>query len=224
MLRVKQIAGVLFNTGFFAVLLFPAARTVNWPRAWIFLGVNLIAASVSVFSLPESLLNERYKGAVQKGQPVADRIVLLSFILSFCADVVFVPIDVFRLHLLPRPGPGVCAFGLALFVAAWWLLTSAMLQNPFTSVVVRLQAERGHHVIDSGPYRLIRHPMYAGVAPLGVGLALWLESYAAAIAMIVPVVLIALRARFEERFLVQTLPDYAAYMQRVRHRFIPFVW
>jgi protein-S-isoprenylcysteine O-methyltransferase Ste14 len=224
MLVVKRIFGVIFNTSFFALLLFPAARTLHWRHAWIFLGVNLVAASVSVFSAPEDLLNERYKPAVQKGQPVADRILLLAFILSFCADVVFIPVDVFRLHLLPRPGPGVCAFGLALFVASWWLLTSAMLYNPFTAVVVRLQSERGQHVVDTGPYRFIRHPMYAGFAPMAVGLALWLESYAAAIASIVPLALIVLRARFEENFLLRNLPGYAAYTERVRYRFIPFVW
>ena len=224
MLRIKQIVGVLFNIGFFALLLFPAAHTLHWRRAWIFLGVNLIAASVSVFSAPEDLLNERYKPAVQKGQPVADRILLLTFILSFCADVVLIPEDVFRLHLFARPGPGVCALGLALFIASWWLLTSAILNNPFAAVVVRLQAERGQHVVDSGPYRLIRHPMYAGFAPLAVGMALWLESYASAIAAIVPLALLVMRAHFEEKFLLRSLPGYAAYMQRVHYRFIPFVW
>lgn len=224
MLFVKRIFGVLFNTGFFALLLFPEARTLHWRRAWIFLGVNLIAASVSVFSAPEGLLNERYKPAVQKGQPLADRILLLTFILLFCADVVLIPVDVFRLHLLPRPGSGICGFGLALFVASWWLLTSAMLQNPFTAVVVRLQTERGHHVVDTGPYRWIRHPMYAGFAPLAVGMALWLESYASAIAAIVPLALIVVRAHFEEKFLLRSLPGYASYAQRVRYRFIPFVW
>jgi protein-S-isoprenylcysteine O-methyltransferase Ste14 len=224
MLFVKRIFGVLFNTGFFGLLLFPEARTLHWRRAWIFLGVNLIAASVSVFSASESLLNERYKPAVQKGQPVADSILLLTFILSFCADVVFIPEDVFRLHLLPRPGPGVCALGLALFIASWWLLTYAMLNNPFAAVVVRLQTERGQHVIDAGPYRLIRHTMYAGFAPMVIGLALWLESYPAAIAAIVPLALLIVRAHLEEKFLLRSLPGYAAYVRRVQYRFIPFVW
>lgn len=224
MLRFKQIFGILFNTCFFGILLFLPAGTLHWRRAWIFLGVNLVAVTFSVFSVPESLLNERYKPAVQKGQPVADRIVLISFILTFCADVAFIPVDHFRLHLLPPPLPVVCAAGLVLFLASWWIETSSMLANNFASVVVRLQSERGQHVVDSGPYRFVRHPMYAGVIPMTVGIALWLESYAAAIAAIVPILLICVRALLEEKFLVRNLPGYADYMQRVRYRLIPFVW
>jgi protein-S-isoprenylcysteine O-methyltransferase Ste14 len=224
MLLLKRIGGILFNTCFFALLLFPAAGTLRWPRAWIFLGVNVIAATVSVFSAPENLIDERYKPAIQKGQPVTDRIVLIAFILSFCGDVVFIPLDFFHLHLLPPPGAVVGAIGLILFAAAWWLLTSALLANSFAAVVVRLQSERGQRVVDTGPYRYVRHPMYAGFIPLSVGMALWLRSYAAAIAAIVPIAIIAVRALFEEQFLVRNLPGYEEYRKRVRYRFIPYVW
>ena len=224
MLRVKQVGGILFNTCFFGLLLFAPAGTLHWRRAWIFLAVNLIAAALAVFSLPEDLLNERYKPAVQKGQPVADRIVLIAFMLSFCGDVVLISLDVFHLHLLRPPPPLVCAVGLALFLASWWIETHAMLANSFASVVVRLQSERGQHVVDTGPYAVVRHPMYAGFIPMAVGMALWLESHAAAIAAIVPVALISVRAVLEERFLLRNLPGYAGYMQRVRYRLIPFVW
>ena len=224
MLLLKRIGGVLFNTGFFALLLFPAAGTWRWPRAWIFLGVNAIAASISVFSAPEELIDERYKPAIQKGQPVADRIVLIAFLLSFCGDAVLIPVDFFHLHLLPPPGAVVSAIGLILFVGAWWLLTSALLANSFAAVVVRLQSERGQRVVDTGPYRYVRHPMYAGFIPLSAGMALWLGSYAAAFATIVPTAIIAVRALFEEKFLVHNLPGYEEYRERVRYRFIPYVW
>src|SRR5579872_1942901 len=138
MLRLKQIGGILFNTCFFGLLLFVPSATFQWRRAWIFLGVNLVAAPLSVFSAPEDLLNERYKPAIQKGQPVSDRVVLIAFILSFCGDVVLIPLDVFRLHLLPPPPPFVCAAGLALFLASWWIESSSLLANNFASVVVRL--------------------------------------------------------------------------------------
>jgi hypothetical protein len=61
MLRFKQIAGVVFNTFFFAVTLFVPAGTIRWPRAWIFLGVVFVGTAVTTFVLPEELLNERYK-------------------------------------------------------------------------------------------------------------------------------------------------------------------
>jgi protein-S-isoprenylcysteine O-methyltransferase Ste14 len=88
----------------------------------------------------------------------------------------------------------------------------------------RLQSDRGQRVVDTGPYRYVRHPMYAGFIPLSVGMALWLQSYAAAIAAIVPTAIIAIRALFEEQFLVRNLPGYEEYRKRVRFRFIPYVW
>jgi protein-S-isoprenylcysteine O-methyltransferase Ste14 len=95
-----------------------------------------------------------------------------------------------------------------------------MLANPFAAVVVRLQIERGPRVVDTGPYRYVRHPMYAGFIPMAVGMALWLQSYAAIAAMAI----IAVRALFEGKFLIRNLPGYDEYTKCVRYRFIPFVW
>ena len=73
-------------------------------------------------------------------------------------------------------------------------------------------------------YRIVRHPMYAGIFLFGVGMALWLESYAGAFAALVPIGVLAVRIVFEERFLREELPGYQSYRERVRYRLIPFVW
>jgi protein-S-isoprenylcysteine O-methyltransferase Ste14 len=96
------------------------------------------------------------------------------------------PLDVFRFHLLPKPNGLVSFFGLALYVAGWWIITLAMKVNPFAVPVVRLQEERHQRVIDTGVYAVVRHPMYTGFVPMAVGPALWLESYVAALLAIVP--------------------------------------
>ena len=83
MLRFKQIGGIVFNTFFFAVTLFVPAGTIRWPRAWIFLGVVFLGTAVTMFVLPEELLNERYKPPVQRGQPLFDQIGIFAFIGSF---------------------------------------------------------------------------------------------------------------------------------------------
>lgn len=224
MLRVKQIAGIIINTAIFAALLMLPAGTLYWPRAWIFLAVVAAACTLSVFALPEDLLNERYKAPVQHGQPLADRIVLIAFVASFAAAVILIPIDVFHLHLM-RPPPGLLSlFGLALFAAGWWLIAAALRANAFAAPVVKLQEERGQRVIDTGPYAVVRHPMYSSVVPLLLGMALWFGSYAAAIAAIVPAALIAVRVVFEEKFLRRELPGYEQYATRTRFRLIPFVW
>ena len=224
MLRFKQIAGIFFNTFFFAVMLFVPAGTIRWPRAWIFLGVVFVGTAVTMFVLPEELLNERYKLPVQRGQPLFDKIGIFAFVGSFVAAVLFIPFDVFRLHLLRPPDIVTSIFGLALFAVGWALMTVAMHANAFAAPVVRYQKERGQRVIDSGPYHFVRHPMYSAVIPLLVGMSLWLGSFAGAIVAIVPTVLIGIRAMLEENFLRRELPGYAEYIMRTRFRMIPYVW
>lgn len=224
MFRIKQIAGILINTAIFAAMLFIPAGTVYWPRAWVFLAVVFVAAALSVFAIPEELLDERYKPGIQKAQPLADKIILVAFISSFVATIVLIPLDVFRFHLMAPPPMIISVVGLVAFAAGWWLIARAMIENAFAAPVVKLQKERGQHVVDSGPYRIVRHPMYSSVIPLLVGMALWFGSYAAAIASIVPTVLIAIRLLLEERFLRRELPGYEEYTTRTRFRLVPFVW
>lgn len=224
MFRIKQIAGILINTAIFAAMLFIPAGTVYWPRAWVFLAVVFVAAALSVFAIPEELLDERYKPGIQKAQPLSDKIILVAFISSFVATIVLIPLDVFRFHLMAPPPMIISVVGLVAFAAGWWLIARAMIENAFAAPVVKLQKERGQHVVDSGPYRIVRHPMYSSVIPLLVGMALWFGSYAAAIASIVPTVLIAIRLLFEERFLRRELPGYEEYTTRTRFRLVPFVW
>jgi protein-S-isoprenylcysteine O-methyltransferase Ste14 len=224
MFRFKQIAGIFLNTVIFAALLFLPAGTIHWPRAWIFLGVVFVAAALSTFAIPEDLLNERFKPPVQRTQPLADKIILIAFVVSFIAVIVFIPFDVFRLHLMWPPAAATSIFGLMLFAFGWWLITAAMVANAFAAPVVKLQEERGHHVIDSGPYRIVRHPMYSGAIPMLLGMALWFGSYAAAIAAILPITLIPIRITIEERFLRRELPGYDQYITRTRFRLIPFIW
>ena len=224
---LKLIAGIFFNVAIFGILLFVPAGTLDWWRAWVFLGVVLVgavASTVSLFRTSKELLAERFKPPVQKGQPLADKIVVLLVIAGFVGEIAFIPLDVFRFQLMPKPGIVVSSLGLALFVAGWWIMTLALLENAFASLVVKHQEERGQKVIDSGVYRVVRHPMYAGAVPLLVGLPLWLESCAAALLASVPIAALVLRIIIEERFLKRELTGYNAYTERVRYRLVPFLW
>ncbi|MRR57876.1 MAG: isoprenylcysteine carboxylmethyltransferase family protein [Deltaproteobacteria bacterium] len=224
---LKLIAGVISNVVIFGLSLFLPAGTLDWWRAWVFLAVVLVAAVASTAALNRSdpaLLNERFKPPVQKGQPLADKILVLLLLSTFIGLIIFIPLDVFRFHLLARPGAVVSSAGLVLFSAGWWILTLAMLDNPFAVTVVRLQEEREQTVIDTGVYSVVRHPMYAGTIPLLVGMSLWLESYAAAVLAIVPVSTLVIRILIEEAFLRRNLEGYQEYMKQVRYRLIPFIW
>jgi protein-S-isoprenylcysteine O-methyltransferase Ste14 len=223
----KVIAGVVFNVAFFAFLLFVPAGRLHWWRAWVFLAVTVAVMAVAIFSiLPDNsgLFSERARGVIQKGQPLWDRVLVILLVVSYVGQIVFIPLDVFRFHLVPKPGGVVSFLGLALYVAGWWIMTVAMKVNPFAVPVVRLQEERHQRVIDTGVYAVVRHPMYAGFVPMVIGPALWLQSYAAALLAIVPIAVLAVRSLFEEKFLKRELKGYDAYTQKVRYRLIPFVW
>jgi protein-S-isoprenylcysteine O-methyltransferase Ste14 len=223
----KFISGFVFNVAFYGLLLFVPAGTLHWWRAWLFLAVTLVTtgvAIVTIFSSSSELLSERYKGFIQKGQPLWDRILVTLLVTTYIGQIIFIPLDFFRFRLMSRPTALVSLFGLALFVVGWWILTLAMKVNPFAVPVVRLQRERHQRVIETGVYAVVRHPMYAGFVPVVIGPALWLESYTAALLAIVPITVLAVRSVFEERFLRRKLEGYEAYMKKVRYRLIPFVW
>ncbi len=223
----KLIGGVVFNVAIFGGLLFLPAGTLDWCRAWVFLGVvfvGTVASTVSVFRVNKDLLEERFKPPLQRGQPLADKIVVVLLIAAFVSVIVFIPLDVFRFHLMAKPGALVSSLGLVLFVVGWWIMTLALRENAFAAPVVKHQEERQQTVIDSGVYGVVRHPMYAGAVPLLVGMPLWLESYAAAMVASIPIGTLAARILVEEQFLKRELPGYDTYTERVRCRLIPFVW
>jgi len=223
----KVIAGVVFNVAFYAVLLFVPAGTLHWWRAWVFLVVTVAVMAAAVFSiLPDNadLFSQRAKGVIQKGQPLWDKVLVILLVVSYVGQLVFIPLDVFRFHLMPKPSGIVSLFGLVLYVAGWWIMTLAMKVNPFAVPVVRLQEERHQRVIDTGVYAVVRHPMYAGFLPMVIGPALWLESYVAALLAIVPIAVLAVRRVFEQRVLRRRVKGYDAYQEKGRYRLIPFVW
>jgi protein-S-isoprenylcysteine O-methyltransferase Ste14 len=223
----KLIAGLVFNVALYGLFLFVPAGTLHWWRAWVFLAATFIVTLGAVWSIfPDDagLLSERSRGLIQKGQPLWDSVIVILLVVSYLGQVIFIPLDVFRFHLMHKPGVIVSLLGLMLYVGGWWILTLAMKVNPFAVPVVRLQKERHQRVIDTGVYAVVRHPMYTGFAPFAIGPALWLGSYPAALLALVPITVLAVRSVFEEQFLKQQLKGYDAYMDRVRYRLVPFVW
>src|SRR5262249_29490441 len=156
----------------YGAALFLPAGTWHWPRAWILLVLTALSTAVSTAYLqaasPE-VVKERWKPPIQKGQPLADKILLSFFILLYLGTLVLTSLDVFRWHLLPRPGVVVSSLGLFLYVTSWALITRVLRENAFASAAVRYQEERHQRVIDTGPYAVVRHPMYAGAIPLILG-------------------------------------------------------
>ncbi|MGZ9223107.1 MAG: methyltransferase family protein, partial [Anaerolineales bacterium] len=100
----------------------------------------------------------------------------------------------------------------------------AMVENRFFSGVVRIQKDRGHHVISSGPYRFVRHPGYAGALWTYVFLPMLLDSIWALIPAFLVIGVLVLRTALEDKTLQEELPGYKEFARKTRYRLIPGIW
>jgi len=227
MLVLRGLIGGLLQLIVIAALLLIPAGTWHWPRAIHFLLVYGLVNTVSIVALARlapASLEARLTAPVAKSQPTADRVVTPLFIVSFLAWLAFIPTDVFRLRLLPLPPFEVAVLGAVVSLAGYGIIWTTLFQNAFAVPIVKDQSERGQVLIDTGLYGHVRHPFYLGFLLFFLGLALWLESYAGLLALLLPSVFLVARIKVEEKTLGETLPGYADYTRSVRHRLVPFVW
>ena len=198
-----------------------------WPRAWTFLaafGVATMAASALLAAFAPASFAVRQQGVVaerEKRQPLIDALGLLLYAACLAAWMAFIPLDVFRLKLLPAPGPVAVALGAASALAGLAISYLAIAQNRFAAPTIHDQA--GQTLIETGLYGVVRHPFYAGMLLVYAGIGVWLGSYAAAIASAAFLVMTLMRIVIEEAHLRRVLPDYDAYARRVRGRLIPLI-
>ena len=116
------------------------------------------------------------------------------------------------------------AFGLILAAAGFAFALWAAAENRFFASMVRIQLDRGHVVCDSGPYRMVRHPGYAGLLLTLPGIVLALSSAWTSIPATLALLVIVIRTALEDRTLQAELPGYREYVQRVRYRLVPWVY
>lgn len=114
--------------------------------------------------------------------------------------------------------------GLLLIVLGFVLGSYALIENRFFSGVVRIQTDRGHHLVDTGPYRWIRHPGYAGAILSYIGIPLLLDSIWTYLPVVFVTIILLIRTSLEDQTLQKELPGYADYVTRTRYRLIPGVW
>ena len=225
-LIVRLIVQTSLWLGLMALLLFWAAGTWRWAQGWAFIGIFALGTvAFSVWLLPRdpALLASRIGPLTQRGQPLWDKIFLIVFIGVWLAWLVLMGLDAERWHT-SHLAVWLNVLGGALVIAGFWATTLVFRENSFAAPVVRIQTERKQHVIDTGPYAFVRHPMYAAALLYLVGMPLLLGSWYGLLLVPVMVAGLAPRAVFEERLLKRDLPGYADYMRRVRYRLIPGLW
>jgi len=204
--------------------LFGSAGTWDWPRGWMFFGVYCLLTAIACVWLwivnPE-IFAARSK--IQKGTKGWDKILTVFIILTFIAILPVAALDDGRFHLAPQPD-WVVVLGYVMFAAGFTGFTWASSVNRNFEATVRIQTDRGHNVITTGPYAIVRHPGYIFAIFMIVGMALALGSLYALIPAGVLVLLVLVRTLGEDATLKAELPGYAEYAARVKQRWIPGVW
>ena len=206
-------------------ILFLTAGTIEWPGAWVLLAV---AGALGLLSAlhhrpPRSRALARTHARTHPARAKAVGQILLVVIMALCVAMpIAAGLDV-RFGTSDIPAWLQVTGALAIAVGLY-MFHVVMETNSYATAVVRIQSERGHQVISTGPYAFVRHPMYSGAIFYFLGMGLLLGSWWAVAIAVVIVALFALRAVWEENTLIAELPGYAAYAKRVRFRLIPGVW
>jgi protein-S-isoprenylcysteine O-methyltransferase Ste14 len=206
-------------------LLFVPAGTLQWPAAWVFLATIAIlgvAGGLWLARTDPALLAERLRPMMQKDQPAADKKFMLAF--GVVALIWFLAIGLDQRYHGSEVPLALQALGWAMLVLSTAFIMWVMRENSFAAPVVKLQSERGHRVISTGPYAWVRHPMYSAIVLFFVGAPLLLGSWWGVAMSPLFIVLFAIRAGIEERALLAGLPGYADYIARVRYRLVPGLW
>ena len=212
--------------GLMGAIIFGAAGTTDYAGGWIYLA-EMIAISVVFGSytarVDPGLLRERLKPPIQKDQPLADKIIIIPLLLLLFGGMGFMAADAARWRWSMVP-VAVQWAGCVLLLLAILFMFWTMRTNSFAAPVVKIQKERGQTVITTGPYAIVRHPLYFGALFYVAATSLVLGSWWGLATVPLVAAGCALRIRVEEQVLREGLRGYDDYARRVRWRLVPFVW
>jgi protein-S-isoprenylcysteine O-methyltransferase Ste14 len=218
-----MIAFVIGHLAFYAALLFAAAGNLFWLAGWAFLGlyaVQLLVNDVLLERRDPGLAEERRLPGRATVPPAWDRRFMISSAVISPLWTVFMALDAERFGWSQLP-PAIAVAGGVLMLTGTGIAYASLRANHYASTIVRIQPDRGQHVVDTGPYARIRHPIYAGAMINALGMPLVLGSAWGLIGAGLLIGLTARRALLEDRFLRAQLPGYEAYAGRVRWHLIP---
>ena len=219
-LFLEAVFKVAFGFAILAALLFVPAGSLNYPGAWLMLGLlfvpMIIIGSVLFLKAPD-LLARRLN---TKEQNVAQRKVLSFSLVLFPAMLILSGLD-FRFSMSRLPGWTSPAAG-TVFLIGYLLYAEVLRENTYLSRTIEVQENQT--VIDTGLYGIVRHPMYMATTVLFLVMPLVLASPLSFLIMLLYIPLIARRIKNEEKVLEEGLDGYKEYMQKVRYKVIPFIW
>jgi protein-S-isoprenylcysteine O-methyltransferase Ste14 len=205
------------------ILLFVPAGTVHYWQAWVYLSIFMGASVLTTLYLmrkDRALLERRMRGGPMAEKRPAQKLIMLCTSSGFIALLIVPAID-YRFGWSVVPPGGVVA-GDVLVAIGFFLIFRVYRENPFSSATI--DVVKNQKVISTGPYAVVRHPMYASAILYLIGTPLALGSYWGFVPIAAMMPFLIWRLLDEERFLARNLPGYTEYQKRVRHRLVPFVW
>jgi protein-S-isoprenylcysteine O-methyltransferase Ste14 len=206
-----------------ALLLFLPAWTLAYWQAWLFLAVfSASALAITLYLMrhdPELLARRMHAGPGAEKEK-SQKIIQLAAIAAFVTVLVFPVIDHrFAWSAVPWP---VALAGDALVALGFAIVFLVFKENTFASATIEVATQQ--RVVSTGPYALVRHPMYAGALIMLLGVPLALGSWWGLVTIIPFTLVIVWRLLDEERVLANSLPGYLDYRNKVRYRLVPLVW
>lgn len=219
----KAVAGLLFLLVILVILIFLPVGNLGYWRGWgFFLSFAIPVIIISLYFMKTDIA---FIASRVKAGPVAETTTGQQIIQGFAA-VLFVMVILI---------PGIDArygwssvpwfisiFGDVLVVAGLGIVFLVFRENRYASATIEVEPEQ--RVIQTGPYSIVRHPMYAGAVIMLIGVPLALGSWWGLLFVLLLSLIIAVRLLDEERFLTQHLPGYACYREKVRYRLFPYIW
>ena len=222
-LHLKAFGGLLCLLLVMAALLFIPARTLDYWQAWTFLAVyfgSSLAITLYLMKNDPKLLERRMSGGPAAEKETAQKIIMLLVSLGFIGLIVVPALD-HRFGWSHMP-PSAALAGDVLVLLGWLAIFFVFKENTFTSATIELAP--GQKVVSTGPYALVRHPMYAGGLVMLLGIPIALGSWWGLLVIVAMIPTLIWRLLDEEKFLARNLPGYMDYQRQVRYRLIPLLW
>ncbi len=223
----RPVVQFLLLVVLFPCVLFLAAGRLDWPIALVYVAIHIVSAIVGrliVLRVSPDLLVERARSLdAERGKSWDRPLVLLVALIGPLVIWVVAGLDE-RWNWSPDLSLALQVAALLLVVLSYAIGDWAMAVNAYFSGTVRIQADRGQTVIQTGPYRLVRHPAYAGALLCYLVMPVMLDSLWALIPAVLTAAIVWFRTTLEDRTLVAELPGYAGYARRTRYRLIPGIW
>jgi protein-S-isoprenylcysteine O-methyltransferase Ste14 len=222
-LNTKALLSVFVMIIAMGLVIFIPAGTLDYWQAWLYLFVFSIVALLTTIDLikndPE-LLQRRMRGGPAAEKRTAQQVIMLFTSLAFIGLLVVPGLD--RRFGWSKLSPLIVILGEALVVLGFYFIFRVYRENTYTSATIEVAADQ--KVIQTGPYAMVRHPMYASALLYLVGTPLALGSYWGLVPFVAVIPFLIWRLIDEEKMLVQELAGYKEYRQRVRYRLVPGLW